>query len=287
MDESDVSATMDAWVVDIPDPKSTSKLMEYVKSSGLDTPDLTHLKRVRRPGKVSNGDTAASSLLLSLTKPILLAPPCDLPEPYLAKVPVCAARTLDDAAIKSKIWPTVYQPTKRDRDLKQWTRMEVKWVERGIRKVWEEAKRAAIDGELPIASFVYSEGHDSKGCLVRDTRNSQHHPLRHSVMNLVRDVSTAEGDIQASGVSKNGQNYLLTSRTLFTTHEPCIMCSMALLHSRVKDIFYVYPMSQTGGCGGLSCVPGLKGVNHRYGIWTWKDPSNLGSSLIVENTIDA
>jgi tRNA-specific adenosine deaminase 3 len=65
------------------------------------------------------------------------------------------------------------------------------------------------------------------------------------------------------------------------------MCSMALLHSRVKDVFYLYPMSKTGGCGGSTCVPGLKGVNHRFGIWKWKAPGTLGTPLQVEDTLDA
>jgi tRNA-specific adenosine deaminase 3 len=106
-------------------------------------------------------------------------------------------------------------------------------------------------------------------------------------MNLVRDVASVSTSAEASGEGRNGQHYLLTSRTLFTSHEPCIMCSMALVHSRVKDVFYIYPMSKTGGCGGSTCVPGLKGVNHRFGIWRWKDPSSLGDQLHVDDKIDA
>jgi len=74
----------------------------------------------------------------------------------------------------------------------------------------------------------------------------------------------------ASASAKNGQRYLLTSRSLFTTHEPCVMCSMALLHSRVKEVFFLVPMERTGGCGGAACVPKLDGVNHRFAIGRWK-----------------
>ena len=47
----------------------------------------------------------------------------------------------------------------------------------------------------------------------------------------VRSLSTSSPDS-----SKNVQNYRLTSFTLFITHEPCIACSMAQLHSRVGEV---------------------------------------------------
>ncbi len=34
------------------------------------------------------------------------------------------------------------------------------------------------------------------------------------------------------------------------------MCSMAILHLRVKEVFYLIPMAKT-------CIPRLEGANHR------------------------
>ena len=98
------------------------------------------------------------------------------------------------------------------------------------------------------------------------------------------DITIVESDSGSFEELRNGTNYLLTSLSLFTTHEPCVMCSMALIHSRVKEVFYLHPMPQTGGCGGLACLPTLKGVNHRFGICQWRDTD---MTVPIDGSIDA
>lgn len=80
-----------------------------------------------------------------------------------------------------------------------------------------------------------------------------------------------DNDAQGIQPLQNGEGYQLTNRTLFITHEPCHMCTMALIHSRVKEVFYIYPMAITGGCGGRTIVSELPTVNHRFNIWKWKE----------------
>lgn len=70
------------------------------------------------------------------------------------------------------------------------------------------------------------------------------------------------------------------------------MCSMALLHSRVKEVFYLVPMPKTGGCGSVACLPALKGVNHRYNIGRWKDCEfGMGlaeeAGIVIDDDVDA
>ena len=156
--------------------------------------------------------------------------------------------------------------------------------------------------QLPIASYVPAPPEEPAwpSYLARDTRVSSAHPLRHAALNVVRALdnsttsssssiipATATASIPSpptSASAKNGQHYLLTSRALFMTHEPCVMCSMALLHSRVKEVFYLVPMQRTGGCGGAACVPKLEGVNHRFAIGRWK--TGAGGVSVEELEID-
>ena len=66
------------------------------------------------------------------------------------------------------------------------------------------------------------------------------------------------------------------------------MCSMALIHSRVKEVFYLYPMDKTGGCGGVTCLPTLEGVNHRFKICRWKAEGAFSQcNLNVDTAMDA
>ena len=165
---------------------------------------------------------------------------------------------------------------------------------------------------MPIAAYVPSPfeetGQPPVSFVAHDTRHATAHPLRHAVLNVIRriadyrasmlttdtvelaGVSTTSGSAQnqelRSDGPQNGNHYLLTSLTLFATHEPCIMCSMALLHSRVKEVFYLVPMEKTGGCGGLACLPKLEGVNHRFGISRWTQETFDLTGLAIDTYID-
>jgi len=138
--------------------------------------------------------------------------------------------------------------------------------------------------------------------LGHDTRQSNRHPLKHAAINTIRTLADHHASLEPSKTRastseqssveedpelRNGSNYLLTDMSFFITHEPCVMCSMALLHSRVKDVFYLYPMPRTGGCGGLTCLTTLKGVNHRFNIFQWKLDKFPGVDLALDDIIDA
>ncbi|KAJ7069863.1 cytidine deaminase-like protein [Mycena amicta] len=267
--------TAQAWVVDVPDARNIGAMLKWLHQSGLDTPELGHLKRVRKT-------TDTTTFLLTLEPNVPLLPP-DIALPHPPRqipVPASTALTLSSLALKNALWPTTYAP-RRKGQVEDWPQAKVRWAWDSINTVVDHALKAKDAGELPIAAFIPSE----PSFIAHDTRQSTAHPLRHAVLNAIRKLADHHASEPAS--SENGQNYLLTSLTLFTTHEPCIMCSMALLHSRVKEVFFLVPMHKTGGCGGATCLPLLPGVNHRFSICRWKPGTMDIAGLDVDDGLDA
>ncbi|KAG8874441.1 hypothetical protein FRB97_005908 [Tulasnella sp. 331] len=342
MDEEDAESddnpikTIQVWAVNIQDMSKIGPMLEYLKinAEAFDMDALKHLKRVRRVHDPETKSTIMSFAICPLRSPPSPPPP-PFPtslatfhsDPFVVSVPATPATSPVQLERKSQLWPIAYFPTlEKGKKEKEWTRDELEWVKMGLKTCLTEAERVKSKGgghgELPIAAYVSPAFHNtetmtagntttlpeteteiaepppaSSSWIAHDTRQSTSHPLHHACMNLIRHVA----ETQATNTSSS-PTYLLTSQTLFTTHEPCIMCCMALLHSRVKDVFYVFPMRLTGGLGGgmstdttatvkggeagggglgvvRESVPGLKGVNHRYGIWRWT--GNL-SALSVE-----
>ena len=68
-----------------------------------------------------------------------------------------------------------------------------------------------------------------------------------------------------------GGGDLLTGSDLFVLREPCAMCAMALVHARVRRVFYCIRDSEHGMLGGHFPLHSLQGshLNHYYEVFHW------------------
>lgn len=62
--------------------------------------------------------------------------------------------------------------------------------------------------------------------------------------------------------------YLCTGYWVFLLMEPCPLCAMALLHSRVTRIFYGTANQNAGVLGSRAVLHTVQGLNHRYRVWS-------------------
>lgn len=118
-------------------------------------------------------------------------------------------------------------------------------------------------------------------------------------------TAAAEAALAAAGdsrTSNNGQDYLLNNLTLFTTHEPCVSCCMALVHSRVRAVFFIKPSPGAGGCcgsglreelrcshaqdGGPYAVQEQAGLNHHFDVWRWVGDEHQLSDYDLDQLLD-
>ena len=62
-------------------------------------------------------------------------------------------------------------------------------------------------------------------------------------------------------------SYLCKGLDLYTTREPCIMCSMALVHSRIRRVVYATPNPAFGGLGSRCKIHTTPSLNHHYPVY--------------------
>lgn len=61
--------------------------------------------------------------------------------------------------------------------------------------------------------------------------------------------------------------YLCTGYDIYLLWEPCTMCAMALVHQRIRRIFYAFPNPGDGALGSVHRLQGEKSLNHHYAVF--------------------
>lgn len=64
-----------------------------------------------------------------------------------------------------------------------------------------------------------------------------------------------------------GKPYLCTGFDCYVVAEPCAMCAMALVHSRVRRVVFCEPDQARGALGGRFRLHGCRSLNHHYQVY--------------------
>ncbi|XP_066889276.1 probable inactive tRNA-specific adenosine deaminase-like protein 3 [Kogia breviceps] len=289
-----------AYAAPVLDKRQTSRLLKEV-SAVHPLPAQPHLKRVRpspRPGcphalemLLCLAGPAAGMRSLAELLPPLAVDPRGLGQPFLVPVPARPPLTRGQFEEARAHWPTTFHEDRQvTRALAgQLFSAQERVVMQGHmeRAVWA-AQQAASRGLRavgavvvePASGRVLATGHDC---------SSAAGPLLHATMVCIDLVARGQGrgaydlaphpacsfapaaappGARAGSVRKldedtDGLPYVCTGYDLYVTREPCAMCAMALVHSRVQRVFYGAP-SPDGALGTRFRLHAQPDLNHRF-----------------------
>ncbi len=119
---------------------------------------------------------------------------------------------------------------------------------RFMQQAFALAQRAEAAGEVPVGAVVVKDGE-----VIGEGWN---HPISSGDA-----TSHAETEAIRSACAKLG-NYRIPGATIYVTLEPCLMCSGAILHSRIARVVYAAADPKTGACGSVVDVFSEAKLNH-------------------------
>jgi tRNA(adenine34) deaminase len=117
-----------------------------------------------------------------------------------------------------------------------------------------EAAKAYEEKEVPIGAVV--------------TYNNRIIGRGYNQVERLKDPTAHAEMIAITAAANYLGNWRLTDCDIYVTVEPCIMCSGAILASRIKDLYFGVFDPKFGACGSLYNLPGEGKVNHKVNIYS-------------------
>ena len=121
-----------------------------------------------------------------------------------------------------------------------------------MRAALDEALLAEAKGEVPVGAVLVIDGQ-----IIARAHNSpisSHDPTAHAEINLLR------------AAAKNLGNYRLDDAAVYCTLEPCVMCSGALVHARIRTLVFGARDLRFGGVRSKFQIADSDILNHRIDV---------------------
>lgn len=285
-------------------PQQSKDFISFIREfiTPYDNQGLTHLKRFQKipnsHGTILKSVIASGELfeskeelldLLQSHAGSIIADDIKLEDLYSLKVPSSSPPTKEMAVEWSeKYWPIAWKGNPNIQHLKG-LKINIKHEKQVITKLLNSLRNHVISGtkSSPVATIIRRDGENESlesSTLVTTYDCSRLHPLDHSIMVGIKEMAEKERQSREQTPPQDllHTNYLLTNLTIYTTHEPCVMCSMALVHSRIDRIIYIKPMNN-GGLESNYQLGDRDGLNWKFDIWRWTDPSDIDELNAIED----
>jgi tRNA(adenine34) deaminase len=122
-----------------------------------------------------------------------------------------------------------------------------------MRIALSEARLALEKAEVPIGAVLVSDD----GEVLAQAHNmpiSLQDPTAHAEMLVLREAG------------RKKKNYRLPNSSLYVTVEPCLMCTGALLHARVRRLVFGAFDFKAGACGSVFDIASTPGFLHKIQV---------------------
>ncbi|KAG9285885.1 hypothetical protein G9A89_013310 [Geosiphon pyriformis] len=297
--------TVDVYVSDI-EPKETGRAIKFIRTKCPSSKDLEHAKSIKRMPLNDGGFTLTiilcptSLITFQDLEALIRSNGLDkVLSPRTEKISKYPPYTKAQFEEWRRLWPLNFR--ENPKSVINLNKKDIEKYNGYMNKAIELAAEAKIKGEEPIGCLIIDPNNDTIFAESHDTRVETSHPLRHALLNCinhigdrekslnaknsedqeyfaplpqkrkVEEIKYEENNFQESNIKINKSKapasvYLCKGYDVFLTHEPCIMCSMALVHSRISRVFYGKISPNSGGLGSLYKLHTHTVLNHHFQI---------------------
>ncbi|CAO3643017.1 unnamed protein product [Cunninghamella blakesleeana] len=272
-------------------------LFKFIEKNLPPLKHLEHCKRIRRT-KIPDTDQFVLSAILCSYEDIELSTLESLAienqihhlNPQIFSIPKHAPLNKSQYNEWNTVWPLNYREDPRQDP--KWNQQEIDIFIENMKQLMQSS---TLSSSLSLSDTFSKKKKEDHHLLIRarivdpktntvlaenmDSRYEDNHPLHHAVMNCIDEIAKKEQDRKASTYhtlekrkhmddddDENNNDYLCSGYDIYITHEPCAMCSMALVHSRIGRVFYSIP-TKTGCLGTVLKIHTHPNLNHHYKVY--------------------
>lgn len=127
----------------------------------------------------------------------------------------------------------------------------------------QEAEKALDDGEVPVGAVIVN--------------NNRVIAKGYNQVEKLKDPTAHAEMIAITSASHHLANWRLEGCSIYVTLEPCIMCTGALLASRIPEVYFAAHDPKFGACGSIYNLAEEGKSNHQIKVFSgiYADESRL------------
>ncbi|NLT50003.1 MAG: nucleoside deaminase [Ignavibacteria bacterium] len=116
-----------------------------------------------------------------------------------------------------------------------------------------EAERASEQEEIPVGAVV--------------VHNNRIIGKGFNQVEKLKDPTAHAEMIAITAASNYLNEKFLLNCDIYVTLEPCVMCTGAIIHSKIRNLYYSVPDPKSGACGSVYNIPEENKLNHKVNVF--------------------